>query len=305
MFTSRLLVGFSVLTFVVAAPVPGTEPAPYEMRPEGSGWRAACPPQGFDAVIGPAGVRVSPRDGTWEFALELERIGRDGDLAAVAPVGVSVTGPRAELRRGPVVEWYVNSASGLEQGFTLHERPDGKGPPVLELALGGDLLARAAPGGRAIDLYSAGSSLAALSYGGLVVEDADGRRLEARLELGTSGGGPGLRIVMDDGDAAYPVTVDSLISGAAWSSTETDATGGIAWGDWDGDGDLDLAVGNYGESNRVYSNTGTGLVLGGPRSRPSRPSAWRGGTWMATATWTSPSAMTTRRFGSTRTAAAV
>ena len=43
-----------------------------------------------------------------------------------------------------------------------------------------------------------------------------------------------------------------------WSSSETDETNSVAWGDVDGDGDLDLAVGNSGQ-NRVYLNQGGGL----------------------------------------------
>jgi len=41
---------------------------------------------------------------------------------------------------------------------------------------------------------------------------------------------------------------------AAWSSVDVVSGSRLAWGDWDGDGDLDLAV-----SNRVYENDGSGL----------------------------------------------
>ena len=47
-----------------------------------------------------------------------------------------------------------------------------------------------------------------------------------------------------------------LASTAAWVSDERDYTVSVAWGDVDGDGDLDLAVGNYGQRNKVYLNQG-------------------------------------------------
>ncbi len=48
-----------------------------------------------------------------------------------------------------------------------------------------------------------------------------------------------------------------------WESTvlTDDLTTSVAWGDWDGDGDLDLAVGNRGQQDVVYENTGATLAL--------------------------------------------
>ncbi|MGD8440990.1 MAG: FG-GAP-like repeat-containing protein, partial [Holophagae bacterium] len=46
----------------------------------------------------------------------------------------------------------------------------------------------------------------------------------------------------------------------AWTSPESDETYSVAWGDFDGDGDLDLAAANWGQPNRVYVNTGVTLA---------------------------------------------
>ncbi|GIV98021.1 MAG: hypothetical protein KatS3mg057_2678 [Herpetosiphonaceae bacterium] len=62
-----------------------------------------------------------------------------------------------------------------------------------------------------------------------------------------------------------------------WSSDEFDETISIAWGDVDGDADLDLVAGNSNQPSRLYRNNGGALVLDTswtPAAAPTTQVAW-------------------------------
>lgn len=56
-------------------------------------------------------------------------------------------------------------------------------------------------------------------------------------------------------------TTDSMFT-TAWTFPSSDVTLAIEWGDMDGDGDLDILVGNSGgEANKIYQNDGSGRFI--------------------------------------------
>jgi uncharacterized repeat protein (TIGR01451 family) len=71
----------------------------------------------------------------------------------------------------------------------------------------------------------------------------------------------GNREGLDEGSPNRVYRNDGGTLTLAWSSPESDETQGIAWGDWDNDGDPDLAVGNRNGPTRVYHNSGGALTL--------------------------------------------
>jgi hypothetical protein len=246
----------------------------YRASASGQGLQAPNRAHNLRTWFEPTGIRVHDRTAPGSpglLELRLSGVGRGGELAPLAPGAVSSQGDRVEIRREGLVEWYLNSRQGLEQGFTLAARPAGEGPLVLELAvakaqasLQGDAVALATQAGRR------------LRYGNLVAWDAGGRSLAARIEVPEA---ERIRLLVDDAGAAYPVVLDPLLSETADALLESDqglAQMGLSVagaGDVNADGLADLIVG-ASQYDAGQTNEGAAFVFlgsapvasGGPAS---------------------------------------
>ncbi|MCX6880062.1 MAG: autotransporter-associated beta strand repeat-containing protein [Verrucomicrobia bacterium] len=230
-----------------------------------------------------AGTRQAP----WQLKLRLRGYGRE-TMQAADVAGVSARQNRVELSRakGAVVEWYANTAAGLEQGFTVYSvPPGGTGALRILLEADGDLRPELEQdsGTRAVRFVTV-AGRAALRYSGLKVWDATQRELPAHLEVQ----GTQLALVVNDRDATYPVTIDPLITTEEAQLTAGDGAANDNFGNavtLSADGNTAL-VGAYSDDTPAGADAGSAYVF--VRS---------GTTWNQQAKLTAGDAAANDRFG--------
>ncbi len=248
--------------------------------------------QDLRSRVSASGLEVFPRtasaDATgvpWRVCLRTTGFGRAGDVRELPRPHVSIRESRAQLDHGFLLEWYENREEGLEQGWTIPARPVGAEPVWIGLEIAGDLALRLDGGARSGVLVDALGETR-LCYRDLHVFDATGRELEALFQPSPQGIG----VEIDEAGAVYPLTVDPILTGPAWTA-ESDQEGarfGISVssaGDVNGDGYSDVIVGadlyDNGEMNEGRAHVYLGSVSG----------------LSASAAWTAESDQATAVFG--------
>lgn len=184
-------------------------------------WQARNPGQAWRTYFDGRGFRVEPDTGAWTWGLELSRYGiADEQHEVGGEAQVTTDATRVSYAWGAELEeWFVNDTRGLEHGFTLRERPgSGTGPLTLDLTVRGGLQPVALPSGRSVTFVDA-RGMAVVTYAGLMVLDADGHELSARLEVEDTA----LKVVVADQGARYPVTIDPVAQQAYLKATNTGA----------------------------------------------------------------------------------
>ncbi len=245
----------------------------YHASPNDRGLQAPNRAHNLRTYFEPWGVRIEDR--TAEGSSELIRmktaaIGRNGRLESLAAGEIRADGARVENRRGGLVEWYENGEAGLEHGYVIDRRPTGEGSLRIDVAFES---ARVSVTDSSAVIEAASGRR--LEYGKLVVEDATGRDVPARMELSAP---DTVRLVVDDDGAAYPIVVDPLLTSTAdatLQSNQVEAHLGYVVavaGDVNGDGYADVLVSadvyDSGQADEgavfVFHGGPAGIANGGP-----------------------------------------
>lgn len=229
----------------------------YQARPDGrGGYQAFNETHGFNINYTPQGeteIRSRSMDAvSWRLALRLSGVGYQHMQTLDKPTAISTKDNVVSYNwNDDIREWWVNSATDLEQWFAIERRPAGAvdGQPLrLRLALMGDLVAAQHSDGIH---FRETSGAADISYTGLRVWDAKGRDLPAKMTLENDA----LILAVNDVGAVYPVTIDPSVRQDAYlKASNTDNT------DFFGfavaiDGDT-AVVGAYGEDSATTEVNG-------------------------------------------------
>jgi hypothetical protein len=176
-------------------------------------------PANLKANFRESGIELVPRIGSsnWHCCFRFMHFGREGESMQVGFVEPKAKERRVEYLHPNITEWYVNRKEGIEQGFILHKRPEGTGSLVIQGRLSGNLKPQLTEDGQKVSFLHEGEEV--LSYGHLLVKDADGKALPARLAVEEN-----TLAILIEKEGRYPIYIDPLFTTPSWTA-ESDQEG--------------------------------------------------------------------------------
>ncbi|MGB8342190.1 MAG: FG-GAP repeat protein [Chthoniobacterales bacterium] len=189
-----------------------------------SGYRAHNPEQQWRMEFDGRGFTTRPEAGAWQWGLELKSFGFPDQKRAISHgAKVSIEGERVTYVRDPGLrEWFINDERGLEHGLTVEQRPAGANNSEtqleFDLAVRGNLRPEISADGAKVRFVDPEGS-AVVTYAGLKVSDAQGNSLPARFAAQKNG----VRLLIEEQGAHYPITVDPIAQQAYLKASNTDA----------------------------------------------------------------------------------
>lgn len=164
------------------------------------------------------GFSIHPDGGSWTWGLDVVSAGFTSSEAGVSGHAAASANGSKMYYRWPngIVEWYDNSAAGLEHGFTIERRPAGSGELNVALAVRGNLRLRVSDSGDTAAFETLDGS-PAVTYSKLVAWDASGTRLASRMRARDGH----LILSVDAAKAKFPVTIDPIAQQAYVKASNT------------------------------------------------------------------------------------
>jgi len=173
------------LAYAISNTLKDKLPAVYNLRRKPSGFLAKNPAHTMNFTFTDKGPRLTNNNNTWHWSMTLTKWGRSESLIKAPLSTLTAKGPRMEYKRGASLsEWYLNTPWGLEQGFTVNNKPstpkDLPSSLILELTLSGTL--QPALKGNTL-LLSDSTGRTRIRYTGLYAFDTGGKTLPSSLAL--------------------------------------------------------------------------------------------------------------------------
>ena len=198
---------------------------------EDGGYVSSNPAHGWQIAYSADGrTGLMPRDRAatpWDWGLQLTGYGYANPASLPAAPRLAASDQTLTYHWDDnLSEWWVNTSRGLKQGFTLQQRPgSSRGRSlVLDLAVTGDLTP--VQHGDALAFQDADGATM-LSYDKLYVTDVAGQVIPAYLALSHTN--YKVRIVVDDADAVYPLTIDPWVQQTKLTASDAAADDSFGW----------------------------------------------------------------------------